>query len=371
MAFGAIKKLIPLSVKIWLKARLPDKVGGIGGGDLSDIPNSLSPQRLAILRHMEGIFAQRPLDIALETITVCNARCVFCAYRKTKRETEVMSMELYKKILDEYAQMGGGPLGFAPYLADPLLDPKLFDRLKMAKEYGVFILHTFTNGIRFAKFTEDQLEEYVSSMDTLNISMGGLDREEYQKMFGVDKFDEVWSSLERISTMVKRKGLKTRVQIHFRTHDQAALEQHPRYKQLGEMGIKHIFIMTSFNSWGGVVTQEDLPGAATILKAVNSPPIGGCAIPVTEMTILPNGDVAACGCYDGKLQTLMGNVAKDSVAGVWQGEAYTAFRKHFMGQRLHPLCEKCGFYIPYENLLSNPGLEGYQPKDGIFWSRIS
>lgn len=371
MRLAGIKKWIPLRWKAWLKSRIIRLFRALGLETSLIFEKPLPAEREAILRHMEGIIAGRPLDVSLETITVCNARCVFCAYRRTKRETEVMTMELYKKILDEYAGLGGGPLGLAPLMADPLLDPLLFDRIRMANSYNKFRLHVFTNGIRFAKFTDGELREFIVAMDTLDVSLGGLDPEDYEKMFGVDKFDEVWQSLERIARLVKEGGLRARIQLHFRTFDKARVEGHARYAQLRSMGFNHIFIMTQFNNWGGVVAQKDLPEGARILPAYNYPPLSPCLIPATEMTILPNGDVVACGCYDGAIKHIMGNVAGETVSAVWRGEAYASFRSHFNGRDLHALCKNCGFYEPYGQLLSQPGLAGFDPSGEIFWRKIS
>lgn len=57
--------------------------------------------------------------------------------------------------------------------------------------------------------------------------------------------------------------------------------------------------------------------------------------------ILWNGDCVLC-CVDWERTTIFGNVSQDSLAEVWQGEAYTRYRQNYLAGELGgTLCEGC------------------------------
>src|SRR4051812_549384 len=67
---------------------------------------------------------------------ICNAKCVFCAYPRAVEsgnlKTGVMSFEMFKKIADEWAVIGGGDLDLTPTVGDTLVDPGLIKKLDYA-----------------------------------------------------------------------------------------------------------------------------------------------------------------------------------------------------------------------------------------------
>jgi radical SAM protein with 4Fe4S-binding SPASM domain len=331
----------------------------------------LNLQRSQAIAHMEKIIAKRPLGLNLETVTRCNSRCVFCAYSKVKREKTVMEMGVFEKICREYSEMGGGLLGFAPLMSDPLLDHLLPDRIHLLNEkYPAIRMHMFTNGIGFSRLSEDELLFLVDSLQHLNISMGGVCREDYLVMFGVDRFDAVWETLNLLARL--RPGLVSqgRIGLHLRTHRKEATLTHDNYKKLVDMGFNCSDIQDSFCDWGGLIRQEDLPEGATVARLERQGPIATCLITVAEGTVLPDGDVVACGCMDGQRSHVVGNVTQNCLGEIWAGKKYRAFRELFPQGRLPALCRGCSIYMPYDYFLSAPGLIDYNPQKDSFWEYI-
>jgi 2-iminoacetate synthase ThiH len=78
--------------------------------------------------HMEEIVEARPIQVNIETTTLCNARCTFCAYPKVSRPKAVMTMEMFGKFCRDFEALGGGLLGLSPMMSDPLVDPFIMDR---------------------------------------------------------------------------------------------------------------------------------------------------------------------------------------------------------------------------------------------------
>src|SRR5580700_6765543 len=52
-------------------------------------------------------FSRSPKMLYLELVNICNADCVFCAYRHDKREKSRLSFESLRRAIDEFKVLGG------------------------------------------------------------------------------------------------------------------------------------------------------------------------------------------------------------------------------------------------------------------------
>ena len=323
------------------------------------------------LRQMKEIIAERPIKIAVETYSLCNSQCVFCARRKLQPSRQLMSLDLFDKICSEYAAMGGGFLGFSPLLADPLLDPLLLERISLIRNcFPNIYPHLFTNGIALTQFSDDQLIEMLSLLDHIDISIGGLNRVDYRTMFGVDQFDKVNNSLHRLAKINERLSHRCRLALHIRTHRKREVVDSPELHKFLEIGYICNDIADEFSNWGGLVTEDDLPEGARLRRTDNSKCNISCAIPMIGMMIMPDGLVLGCGCMDAKEETSMGYLHESNLQAIWKGNAYNNLRSSFMRGKLYHVCVTCTYYVNSEDLLSHPGLKKFDPSKN-FWKIVS
>ncbi len=320
-----------------------------------------------ILEHMRNIIALRPIMLNLETYSVCNAKCVFCARRKLPQTKKLMSIDLFKRICSEYSSMGGGYLGFSPLLADPLLDPFLLERIGIIKnDFPEIFSHLFTNGIALQKFSDDQLIEMLSELKYVNISLGGLTRDSYKIMMGVDQFEAVWESLGRLSRINRKLGRACKLVLHIRTYRIREAMNSPALAKLRELGYDCNDIMNAFSSWDGLITQDDLPEGATLIKRNNTGCKIPCLIPMSYMMIMPDGWVLACGCIDAKESTRIGHLDNSTLMEIWQGPEIKALRSSFINGNLYPVCKPCGYYRNYEAVFSRAGFKNFDPSRNLW-----
>ena len=321
----------------------------------------------AITHHMEEIASRRPIQITLETHSNCNARCVFCARRKIQPTNQTLPMPLFEKVCREYEEMGGGSLGFSPLISDPLLDPYLLERIKLVKEkFPSIKTNFFTNAIGFPKFSDEEISFILSTVQHINISIGGFNRDDYKAMFGVDCFEKVWKSLERLSSL--RQNLKSpcSLNLHIRTHRKNEVIQSPKLKELLDMGYACGDILDEFSNWGGLVTQDDLPQGAKLIETDNTHCSTPCLIPMMNLLIMPDGSALACACMDANEVLNVGDVTQSSLKEIWTGEKMRSLRDSFRNKNLPNICKKCSYYTPYDDVFSSPGLKNYQPSES-FW----
>lgn len=323
--------------------------------------------RLEALRHMEQLLAWRPVALALETVTICNSRCVFCAYRKIPRPKTIMSMALFQKICQEYAEMGGGLLGFNPLMSDPLVDPLFYDRLQwIVSQHHEITPHLFTNLIALSRFSDAQVLFMLRHLDYIDVSLGGVSRADYQVMFGVDRFEQVQENLDRLARLNDTLRWRCRVTLHFRTHKESDVRDSPDVAALQARGFKVADIINGFSDWGGVLKPSDLPAGCFLAHFDNSQKRIACVAPSIFLSILADGRVAACSCMDAKEEHILGNVSNQTLEAVWQGEAMHHFRRSFQENRIPEMCRHCSYYSEYSRLCSRPIMSKYRVRYD-FW----
>lgn len=319
-------------------------------------------------RRMMRISQLRPLNLNLETCTVCNSRCVFCGYSKCKRTFEVMELDLFSQIIDEYAKIGGS-IGFSPLMSDPLMDPLILERIRLISKKGLWT-HMFTNAIGFNKFSDDEIKLFLS-LNHINISLSGPDSETYKSMYGVDKFEQVYMNIIRLHNLRKLYNSSTRIALHFRIVDIDRFLKSDFVRKLQNLGFSCNNYTNTFTTFGGVVSQSDVPDGVKVIVNDNSNVCDDCLIPQAEMTIVPNGDVVACGCFDTNGATIVANIKKQSIINAWQSKKYNYFRTGFSRRAPESICLNCAGYISVRKIFSDSNLKGYDPRKDNFWVKLS
>jgi radical SAM protein with 4Fe4S-binding SPASM domain len=68
-----------------------------------------------------------------------------------------------------------------------------------------------------------------------------------------------------------------------------------------------------------------------------------CDFPFFELAVRANGDVVLC-CHDLLGESVMGNVDRGTLRGIWNSDAYRALRRGMLARdenAVHPVCRKC------------------------------
>ncbi|MGB0681883.1 MAG: radical SAM/SPASM domain-containing protein [Magnetovibrionaceae bacterium] len=324
------------------------------------------------LAHMERIIEDRPLRLALETTTLCNARCVFCAYRKAERPKTIMPLALFERIADQYAAIGGGFLGFSPLMSDPLVDPLILDRLAYLKaNHPTIKVNMFTNGIRLEKLAKEDILGLVRDLDHLDVSLGGIDRENYKVMFGVDKFDSVMRGLQLLADAKASlpEGSGARLRLHFRTHVKDQVLVHPTFLGLKQQGFEVAEVLDRFSNWTGKVTADDIPEGASFQETDNTNKRKACLPPKTYLSVLADGRVLGCMCMDWREASVIGDISKQGMVDIWKSDEARAFRDSFERAEVHEICKGCSYYKAYDEVLAHPGLKDFDPSQD-FWAKV-
>lgn len=317
--------------------------------------------------HMLHIIKKRPLDINIETITMCPMKCVFCCNRLYKRDYMVMDNYLFENIIEQYCEMGGGTIGIGSMQSDFLIDPLLLERMKIISRYKKKLwVHSTTPLVSCKRYNDEELLEILKCFDYLVISALGHDRETYQEMAGVDGFEVFKEQLERLNRIITNNNLKLKVDIAFRTSNKRVLRGSAFFKEVRKMffigDIKDMFF-----SWFGSIKRDDLPGGAKLFIKDNCGKRENCVVPNATLAIQANGKVVGCGCIDWLEKYIIGDVHKDTLKEIWKSAKAKKFRNAFFRGRIPTICKECGLYVSLRECTERKELLGYRSKDGLYY----
>ena len=288
---------------------------------------------------------------------ICNAKCTFCAYPKaveTKNlQGGVMPLSLFKKIVDEWAELGGDFVNLTHTVGDPLVDPGLADKVGYALGEGKMkSVCLTTNGILLNR--NDTYRRLVDLGTTvIFISTQGTDRELYEKVYGVDQYDEVLSGVRNLLEYNRSKGEPTSIVIRFRNAQKPS--EIVRSKDFIEsikpyLSQKVRFNFTvEFDNWGGLITEADVSGAMrlrTSEKRVDLP----CKF-LFGFLIRYDGSVRLCGCRFKRTDMddmVVGNVRQQSLMEISHSDRAWKIVKGFYSGVRPESCGGCTFYAPVD-----------------------
>lgn len=322
--------------------------------------------RPLVLRHMMAIAHARPVEINIETTNICPSRCVFCPNSKAPRNKAVMNRELFIRICEDYYSIGGGAVGICSMQSDIFSDSFLMERLELLPRFkDRFILHTATMLAGASKLSDSELTTFLKTFDCLDISLGGLNKEDYSTMYGINAFDSVIAQLFRIEEIAKRNRMAIKLALNFRTNVPENIIGNEMLSRLRKTYIIRE-IRTDYFSWGGMITPSDLPPGAALRTVDNSSARKDCVVPWATLCVNVDGSVVGCGCVDWEARHIIGDMNHKTISEIWSGQHAIEFRTSFSRQRIPALCRDCALYSDIEHAFGRIGLINYKPRDGCY-----
>lgn len=122
----------------------------------------------------------------------CNQRCLHCyMYAGAANASELSTKEIHE-ILESFSQSGGEVVTFTG--GEATLHPGFISIVSAAKRLGLKV-GILSNGLLW---TQDFIDKVKSSIDEIQISIDGFDADSYKQVRGVDTFELVLNSVERL-----------------------------------------------------------------------------------------------------------------------------------------------------------------------------
>ena len=290
-----------------------------------------------------------------DTTSTCNAKCVFCLYRKIESGENykhgVMSFDVFKKAIDQFIDMGGSDIGLTPIIGDPLLDPDLMEKIKYAKETGkIKKIYFYSNGILLHK--NDNYKKLIDSgITSIEISTQGCNKEFFEKVYGVPLYDQFISGLNSLLKYNKSKGEPVSISINFRPAQKpSGVLNSPDFiskiKPFLSKKVGYSF-MIDYDNWGDSVGKDDLIG---VMKLKRKPLVK--KIPcsrIFDVIVLFDGNVRLCAARINKTQfddMIIGNINENNLKNIFFSDKAFEIRKKFTEGRHSSACSGCSLYVP-------------------------
>jgi radical SAM protein with 4Fe4S-binding SPASM domain len=309
-------------------------------------------QRAAVKRYARDPHETRPSFppyIQLQTINACQAACTMCPYDTYSKvfQRGRMDDELFDKVAAEIS-LHPETHSFIPMLQnEPLLDKKLFDRLRRFREVAgdKIELEMVTNGALLTDAVVENIRDV--KLDILDISLDALTKETYEKIrIGLD-FDQVMAGVERViaADLPRTKILVRLVRQRDNFHEIKAFAKRWRSRGVG------VFIYSAHDRAGSVAKFDErirIPANEQTLyqkleRRASRAFFGHCPLPFSVASILHNGDVLMC-VHDWGRKEIVGNVRENTLAEVWNGDRMREIRALVSKRDYDSIgaCKDCG-----------------------------
>ena len=158
-----------------------------------------------------------PLSVDIETASICDLACPHCSREYIITPDKIMNFELYKKIIKECVKLKIPSIKLN-WRGEPLLNSKIHEFIRYAKEKGILEVSINTNAVTLS---EEKAEKLIKSgLDVIIFSFDGGTKKTYEKLrpgrFHQNNFDKVYENIKNFSKLklkLKAKFPITKIQM--------------------------------------------------------------------------------------------------------------------------------------------------------------
>lgn len=268
-----------------------------------------------------------PFTVYIETTRYCNLRCFYClistqddpdgAMQKMGLKVEHMDPAGFDKIVKDLQAFPKGikRIVFSG-LGEPLMNPRLPAMIRQIADAKIADrIEIITNGLLLTRKKIDELLD--SGLTNINISIQGLDSDQYEKVCG--KAIDFSKFLENLAYLYKKRG---NIKIYIKIID-ALLRSHDEEKQFFEIFgriadriyIEHLVLMQQ--------QMDELKKLVDPTKTFYNENLDQdrkvCGQSFYFLQIGCNFDTFPCPVPGLPLTLSMGNAKKNSLVEIWNG----------------------------------------------------
>jgi len=279
-----------------------------------------------------------PRTISIETTNVCNAKCWFCPTPTSKRINGLMDVSLYENIIDQISPYSEQIDTIALFMdGEPTLHKKLVHFLQYAKKKGIKRIFMSSNMEYFTNKLVDSImnEDLGETLQYINCSLDGVSAEVFgQNRIGVD-FNKAVDNTEYLIKKRNEYGYEypwvfTRLLVNDLNE-----KEEKSFIDRWE-GVADKVLTTDMHNWAGKIGTENIKNP----KKSKKPSL--CYFPWSQIAIQYDGIVRLC-CMDTDTEVVMGDLNKESINDIWNGENYRKFRDNMLVNNVPDICKNCTY----------------------------
>lgn len=280
------------------------------------------------------ILSQPPYFINLEPTGYCNLRCAVCSYRQD-RGKGYLDMDIARKTLNEAARFGVSQVRF--FLAgEPIFHPRLDEMIGFARHLNLLTqVHTNANYLD-EKRSRKLLD---SGLHHISFSFDGETAEEYESIRIGGDYQKTLGNIIHFLELKKEKGSRYpyvtfQVIKPYRVGSPFTPRLSDDFKAEFEgLPVDRFLVLYPFN-WPGMEPPEFIrPSGKKFFP---------CPVLWQSLSVGWDGRIFGC-CGDLNGEVELGDVHKDHLQDVWNGEKIVVMRRLHVEKRHReiPLCSEC------------------------------
>jgi radical SAM protein with 4Fe4S-binding SPASM domain len=279
-----------------------------------------------------------PIHVDVELTSNCNMRCTMCPHGIEGASDEFiksfMNYDIAREVIKQCGEIGVSSIKFSGR-GEAMMHPNFGELVKYAKSVGIIDVMFNTNGMLLK---EDRMKDAVDAgIDLIIISMDGNSKETYENIRIRGDFDIVTNNINKLVEYRKQNNRKKPlIRLQFTIMQENAHEfQDFKNKWKDKVDI---LVGLNYSKRGEQETKFVDDGLETVGRAY-------CSEPWRRMMVTSHGDVLMC-CADWYDKSPVGDINKESVLDIWNGEKINYAREAIKNLEHHKItaCKEC--FIP-------------------------
>ena len=286
-----------------------------------------------------------PFIVFVDPSDACNFKCGFCPtsdrglMKSVGRPWKQMSFETFKKIADDLVKFPDKVKVLRLYKdGEPILNRRLPDMIRYAKDVGaVERVDTTTNASLLTK--EKGLGLVQAGLDRINISIYGVNSEQYKSFSGVNiDFQKVLTNVKNFYDIRGNCEMLVKISGDSLTSEEKDLFLEYFGDYTDKIHIEHVMSCWPEFKVKGVEVNQGKGIYGQEIKEADA-----CSYPFYSISINSDGAVSVC-FLDWSHKMIVGDVRSQSVQEIWDGKQMRAYRKMFLqgDRKKHSVCGGCG-----------------------------
>jgi len=305
----------------------------------------------------------RPVEVTdgfsileMELTNRCPFRCVMCP--RTDHMTRAlgqMDLSVFKRVIDELLEMDPDygtthdPI-WLHHFGESLVHPDFGDFIRYARSRGIGTRMSI-NPLMLSDGIGDELLD--AGPVELQVSLDGHNDESFEKIRGLpNAYEQSKRNLLRFldKKVARRKNIFIKLSVidfplNNRTEEENRVEWERQWRSVPGLDA---FLWKGFCTWNGdapeiVALGKRDTSATELMRRHRNDFKVTCDWPWKRMVVAWNGDVLSC-CYDYDAKYVLGNVTRQSLREIWNGEPIQALRREFSsGCVTNSLCANCEY----------------------------
>lgn len=283
-----------------------------------------------------------PISAAIETTTICNAKCIFCPHGMgtITRKKEVMKNDLFFHIIDICKKEGIKTIMFGG-LGEFLCDKEFINKASYIVENGLILDELTTNAMLLNENISQNLIDL--GLKRLTISIDSVEKPKYEAIRKGLSFDTVMNNIFNFLDLNLENDCKVYVDINATIYKEN-LGERPKFITMFKKYFGHNFGISFYpiHNWGGSLLGEYArrnPAKVKLLKSYCSRIFG------TLVLIRVDGSLSLC-CQDYDNECSLG-IVKNSIDEPWNSPKMIGIRKKHVEGRWDDIsiCRNCSDII--------------------------